>query len=33
MDELHRSLREQGINSCDQVALAVLESKMAQSAA
>jgi uncharacterized membrane protein YcaP (DUF421 family) len=25
MDELHRSLREHGINSCDQVALAVLE--------
>jgi uncharacterized membrane protein YcaP (DUF421 family) len=25
MDELHRALREHGINSCDQVALAVLE--------
>jgi len=25
MDELHRSLREHGINGCDQVALAVLE--------
>jgi uncharacterized membrane protein YcaP (DUF421 family) len=25
MDELHRALRERGINSCDQVALAVLE--------
>jgi uncharacterized membrane protein YcaP (DUF421 family) len=25
MDELHRSLREHGINSGDQVALAVLE--------
>ena len=25
MDELHRALREHGLNSCDQVALAVLE--------
>ena len=25
MDELHRALREHGINACDQVALAVLE--------
>ena len=25
MDELHRAMREHGINSCDQVALAVLE--------
>jgi len=25
MDELHRALREHGINGCDQVALAVLE--------
>ena len=25
MDELHRALREHGINNCDQVALAVLE--------
>jgi uncharacterized membrane protein YcaP (DUF421 family) len=25
LDELHRALREHGINSCDQVALAVLE--------
>jgi uncharacterized membrane protein YcaP (DUF421 family) len=25
MDELHRALREHGINTCDQVALAVLE--------
>jgi uncharacterized membrane protein YcaP (DUF421 family) len=25
MDELHRALREHGINSCDQLALAVLE--------
>ena len=25
MDELHRALREHGIHSCDQVALAVLE--------
>jgi uncharacterized membrane protein YcaP (DUF421 family) len=25
MDELHRALREHGINSCDHVALAVLE--------